>query len=132
MSTPVPVELCGASGAEGPSEGPGTSEFGSSVLRFFEAELVEAADVTEEDESADCAERFPVTRFRTSNEGGAEPFFEDPFAARGPDLEAPLEAPFEDLLPASLEVLGGSTFVAGCSGSSASLGSLETSSASRA
>ena len=34
----MPVELCGASGAEGPSEGPGTSELGSSVLRIFEGE----------------------------------------------------------------------------------------------
>ena len=42
----MPVELCGASGAEGPSEGPGTSELGSSVLRIFEAELVEAEDVS--------------------------------------------------------------------------------------
>ena len=42
----MPSELCGASGEEGPSEGPGTSELGSSVLRIFEAELVEAEDVT--------------------------------------------------------------------------------------
>ena len=56
----MPVELCGASGAEGPSEGPGTSELGSSVPRIFEAELVEAEDVTAAEESAACAERFPA------------------------------------------------------------------------
>ena len=122
----------GASGAEGSSEGPGTSELGSSVLRIFEAELVETEDVTAADESAACAQRFPVTRLRTSNEAGAEPSFGDPFVARGPDLEAPLEAPLEDLLEGPLEALGGSLIVAGCSDSSASLGSLETSSASRA
>ena len=42
----MPSELCGASGEEGPSEGPGTSELGSSVPRIFEAELVEAEDVS--------------------------------------------------------------------------------------
>ena len=129
----VEAEEVTAAGAEGSSRGPGTSELGSSVLRIFEAELVEAEDVTAADESADSAERLPVTRLRTSNGEGAEPSFEEPFLAGAPDLEAPFEAPFEDLLEDPLELLGGFlVVVAGLSGSSASLGSLETSSASRA
>ena len=129
----VEAEEVTAAGAEGSSRGPGTSELGSSVLRIFEAELVEAEDVTAADESADSAERLPVTRLRTSNGEGPGPSFEEPFLAGAPDLEAPFEAPFEDLLEDPLELLGGFlVVVAGLSGSSASLGSLETSSASRA
>ena len=49
-------------------KGPGTSEIGSSVLRIFDAELVETEGVTAADETEACEERFPVTRLRTSNE----------------------------------------------------------------